>query len=125
MRKTKIAINGFGRIGRVTARFILDNPDLELVAINDLTDSKTLGHLFKYDSVHRAFNGTVSVSENNLVVNSKNIKVYSERDPENLPWKSLDIDVVIESTGFFRTEELANKHIIAGARRCAYKVIPA
>ena len=115
--RTKIAINGFGRIGRVTARFILENPNLELVAINDLTDAKTLGHLFKYDSVHGKWNGEVKTTDNSILIGEKEIKVLSERDPEKLPWKSLDIDIVIESTGFFRTEESANKHIIAGAKK--------
>jgi len=117
MKKTKIAINGFGRIGRVTARFILENSNLELVAINDLTDAKTLGHLFQYDSVHGKWKEKVTTNENSLFIGNKEIQVLSERDPEKLPWKSLGIDVVIESTGFFRTEESASKHLIAGAKK--------
>ena len=117
MKKTKIAINGFGRIGRVTARFILEKSNLELVAINDLTDAKTLGHLFQYDSVHGKWKEKVTTNENSLFIGNKEIQVLSERDPEKLPWKSLGIDVVIESTGFFRTEESASKHLIAGAKK--------
>lgn len=117
MSKIKVAINGFGRIGRVTARAILTRNDMELVAINDLTDAKTLAHLFKYDSVHRTFPGEVSTTENAIIINGKHVKVYAEKDPENIPWKNHDVDVVIESTGFFLTEESAGKHIKAGAKK--------
>lgn len=117
MSKKKIAINGFGRIGRITARALLNKSDFELVAINDLTDAKTLAHLFKYDSVHRAFNGEISANENAIIINGKEIKVYAERDPENIPWAKHEVDVVIESTGFFRTEKLASKHLKAGAKK--------
>jgi glyceraldehyde 3-phosphate dehydrogenase len=119
MSKIKVAINGFGRIGRVTLRaiFLRDlDQQIDVVAINDLTDVKTLAHLLKYDSVHGVFSN-VSYSENQLVVNGKTINVYSEKDPENLPWTDLGIDVVIESTGIFRTREKASKHLTAGAKR--------
>lgn len=117
MKKIRVAINGFGRIGRVSTRIMLERPDISIVAINDLTDTKTLAHLFKYDSVHRGFNGEVSAGENELVINGQSIKIYSEKDPANLPWGDLDIDVVIESTGVFRTKEAASKHITAGAKK--------
>lgn len=117
MSKIRVAINGFGRIGRVTARALFNQDKFELVAINDLTDAKTLAHLFKYDSVHRTFDGTVSSDEDSITINGTNIKVYAERDPENIPWGKHNVDVVVESTGFFRTEETAGKHIKAGAKK--------
>ncbi len=117
MTKIKVAINGFGRIGRVTARAILKREDLELVAINDLTDAKTLAHLFKYDSVHRTYEGEVSSTDNSIVIDGKNIRVYSEKDPSNISWKDHEVDVVVESTGYFRTGESAKKHITAGAKK--------
>src|ERR1700759_50318 len=113
----KIAINGFGRIGRVFLRHILDNPDVVVVAINDLTDTKTLAHLFKYDSVHRAFKGNVNFDEENLYINEHKIKVFSEKDPLTLPWKELDIDLVLESTGKFTSREGAAGHLKAGAKQ--------
>lgn len=113
----RIAINGFGRIGRVLTRLIQDNNNIELVAINDLTDTKTLAHLLKYDSVHGVFNGTIEHTTEALIINEKKITVYKERLPENLPWKDLNIDVVVECTGLFLTKELANKHIVAGAKK--------
>ena len=113
----KYAINGFGRIGRLVLRIAHDNPELDIVAVNDLTDAATLAHLFKYDSVHRIFDGDVSVDGDSLVVNGKRIKVFSEKDPSGLPWGDLGVDVVIESTGHFRTREGAGKHIEAGARK--------
>lgn len=113
----KIAINGFGRIGRIFLRNILLHSDIEVVAINDLTDTKTLAHLFKYDSVHRGFKGEVSSDENKLIINNKTIRVFKEADPLQLPWKELDIDLVIESTGKFITEEKASLHLQAGAKQ--------
>ncbi len=113
----KYAINGFGRIGRLVLRIAHDNPEFDIVAVNDLTDAATLAHLFKYDSVHRIFDGDVSVDGDSLVVNGKRIKVFSEKDPSGLPWGDLGVDVVIESTGHFRTREGAGKHIEAGARK--------
>ncbi len=113
----KIAINGFGRIGRIFLRNILLRPDIEVVAINDLTDTKTLAHLFKYDSVHRGFKGEVSLDESHLIINQKPIRVFKEADPRQLPWKELEIDLVIESTGKFTTEAKAAFHLQAGAKQ--------
>lgn len=118
----KIAINGFGRIGRLVFRQIFElglENKLNIVAINDLTSAKTLAHLLKYDSAQGRFKGTVTHTENSIVVNGKEIKVYAERDPQNLPWGELGIDVVVESTGFFTSKEGAEKHIIAGAKKVA------
>ncbi|WP_299289330.1 type I glyceraldehyde-3-phosphate dehydrogenase [uncultured Mucilaginibacter sp.] len=113
----KIAVNGFGRIGRVFLRNILRHPDIEVVAINDLADTKTLAHLFKYDSVHRGFKGEVKFDENRLIINNKSIRVFREADPLQLPWKALEIDLVIESTGKFITEAKAALHLQAGAKQ--------
>ncbi len=113
----KIAINGFGRIGRVTFRNIQRKSGLEVVAINDLTDAATLAHLLKYDSIHGRYDGEVSSEGEYLVVDGKKIRVYAERDPENLPWAELGVDIVIESTGIFRTRELMSKHVKAGAKK--------
>ncbi|MCP4522271.1 MAG: type I glyceraldehyde-3-phosphate dehydrogenase [Cytophagales bacterium] len=114
---TKVAINGFGRIGRLTFRALLSKEDIEVVAINDLTDTKTLAHLLKYDSAHGRFPGTVEVSEAGLVVNGKEIKVSAEREPAKLPWGELGIDIVLESTGFFVSQEGASGHLTAGAKK--------
>lgn len=113
----QIAINGFGRIGRNTLRNLLlrKNADTAVVAINDVADTATLAHLFKYDSVHGPYPGTVTTAEDGLVIDGQLIRTYSERSPENLPWKSLGIDAVIESTGKFLTEAAARQHLIAGA----------
>jgi glyceraldehyde 3-phosphate dehydrogenase len=113
-----VAINGFGRIGRNTLRNIINrNEQINVVAINDLADSKMLAHLFKYDSVHGSFDGEVHADNGYLIVNDKKIKVLSEKDPGNLPWKELDVDVVIESTGFFTSKEKAELHIKSGAKQ--------
>lgn len=117
MSKIRVAINGFGRIGRVFGRVALNSNEIELVAVNDLTDNHTLAHLFKYDSVHGKFNGDVSYSNEGLIINGKTIRVFEEKDPSNLPWGELGIDVVVESTGIFRTKETAGKHILAGAKK--------
>jgi glyceraldehyde 3-phosphate dehydrogenase len=117
MKPVRVAINGFGRIGRVTARLILQRTDIELVAVNDLTDTLTLAHLFKYDSVHGVFTGDVGHDEQHLLLGGRRIKAFAEKDPSVLPWKVLDIDVVIECTGHFLTRELASAHLKAGARR--------
>lgn len=119
MSKKKIAINGFGRIGRAAFKIILDKFDdqLEVVAINDLTDNKTLAHLLKYDSVYGQYNREISSDEEGITVDSKHYKVLAEKDPANLSWKDLEVDVVIESTGRFRTREDAGKHITAGAKK--------
>ncbi len=116
MSKIRVAINGFGRIGRVYFRIANNNPNIEIVAINDVTDTKTLAHLLKYDSVHRAFNGTIKAGKDFIEVNGKQIKITSSKDPETLPWKELNIDVVIESTGHF-LDLSAKKHITAGAKK--------
>ena len=113
----KIAINGFGRIGRITFRNMQRKNNMEVVAINDLTDATTLAHLLKYDSVHGRFDGEVHADGDFLVVNGKKIRVYAERDPENLPWGELGIDIVVESTGIFRNKEKMGKHIKAGAKK--------
>ncbi|NEN25188.1 type I glyceraldehyde-3-phosphate dehydrogenase [Cryomorpha ignava] len=114
----KIAINGFGRIGRLTFRELLTKSNVEVVAINDLTDAHTLAHLLKYDSNQGRFDGEVGYEgKDSLIVNGKKIKLFAERDPENLPWKELEIDVVAECTGIFRSTESAGKHLKAGAKR--------
>lgn len=113
----KVAINGFGRIGRLAFRYMFGSSEFEIVAINDLTDAKTLAHLLKYDSAQGRYDKEVSFNEAGIVVNGKQLKVYAEKDPANLPWKELGVDVVIESTGFFTTEEKAGLHIQAGAKK--------
>ena len=114
----KVGINGFGRIGRMAFRAIAkDFPSMEVVGINDLLDADYLAYMLKYDSVHGRFNGDVSVSGNNLVVNGKTIRLTAERDPANLKWGEIDVDIVLECTGFFLTEETCQKHIDAGAKK--------
>ena len=113
----RIAINGFGRIGRTFLRVALQQPSLQVVAINDLADAETLAHLFKYDSVHGPFAGSVEVENNHLLINGQAIQIFSEKNPENLPWEELAIDLVIESTGQFTTQKLANAHLLAGAKQ--------
>jgi len=114
----KVAINGFGRIGRPVLRRILKNhPDLDVVAINDLTDTKTLAHLLKHDSIYRNYDKEVSFTENSLIVGGKEIKVFAEKDPENLPWGKLGIDIVLECTGLFTDLKGAEKHIKVGAKQ--------
>jgi len=112
----KVAINGFGRIGRIFLRQSSGYKDFEVVAINDLTDSKTLAHLLKYDSVHGIFNAEVKATDNGITVNGKEIKILAVKDPEKLPWKDLGVDVVLESTGLFTDKASASKHITAGAK---------
>jgi len=113
----KIAINGFGRIGRTTLKILIEKKDMEIVAVNDLTDVKTLAHLLKYDSSYGIYNHEVNFKENELIIDGNNIKVLSENNPENLPWDKMEIDVVLECTGIFREFEGANKHIKAGAKK--------
>ena len=118
MNSTKLAINGFGRIGRVTFRNIIkQNSSNKVVAINDLASTETLAHLLKYDSVHGRFDGDISTTGNEIIVNGIHIPVYAERDPSNLPWTKHQVDIVLESTGLFRTEESAGKHLTAGAKK--------
>jgi glyceraldehyde 3-phosphate dehydrogenase len=114
---TKVAINGFGRIGRLVLRMGMKDPNLEFVAINDLVPSDNLAYLFKYDSTHGRYNGTVDSDKDNLIIDGKKVKCLSERDPAQLPWKALGVDYVIESTGLFTTREGATKHLTAGAKK--------
>ena len=113
----KVAINGFGRIGRLAFRYMHGSEDMEVVAINDLTNAETLAHLLKYDSAHGVYGKDVEAKDGALVVDGEEIKVFSEKNPADLPWKDLGVDVVIESTGVFRTEEGAGLHLEAGARK--------
>lgn len=117
MEKIRVAINGFGRIGRLSFRKLLEKENIEIVAINDLTDNATLAHLLKYDSVHGKFNGEVASDNESLTVNGTRINAYAERDPKKLPWKELNIDVVLESTGRFVDEAGAGQHLEAGAKK--------
>lgn len=113
----KVGINGFGRIGRLVFRQLVENSNFDVVGINDLTDPETLGVLLRYDSVHGKFKGTVEVTEDGLIVNGKEIKIYAEKDPANLPWKDLGAELIIESTGVFRNKEKASAHLKAGAKK--------
>lgn len=121
MEKIRIAINGFGRIGRNTARALFKRSDLlnqiEIVAINDITDNKTLAHLLKYDSVHGIFDGTIQATEEGIQINGITVKTYAEKNPELLPWKDLNIDIVIESTGLFLDRIKTSAHLTAGAKK--------
>lgn len=122
MGKIKVGINGFGRIGRLTYRALLTKQNVDVVAINDLTDANTLAHLLKYDSVHGKFPGTIIVEGDFLVVNGNKLRVIAERDPANLPWGTLGVEVVVESTGIFRNREKMGKHIAAGAKKVLLSV---
>jgi len=116
----RVGINGFGRIGRMIMRAAKKDArgaDIDFVAVNDLTDTNTLAHLYRYDSVHGAYSGTVEAKEDHLVIDGDEVKVLSERDPEKLPWKDLEVDIVFESTGIFRSREAASKHLAAGASK--------
>lgn len=113
----RVGINGFGRIGRNFFRASLGDPDIHVAGINDLTDSKTLSHLLAFDSVHGRFQGTVEAGNDHLLIDNQHIKVFAERDPKELPWKALEVDVVIESTGRFTDREGASRHLSAGAPR--------
>ncbi|SMB85429.1 glyceraldehyde-3-phosphate dehydrogenase (NAD+) [Desulfonispora thiosulfatigenes DSM 11270] len=115
--KVKVGINGFGRIGRNVYRAAFDNENIEIVAVNDLTDAKTLAHLLKFDSVHGRFPSKVEVKEDAIIVDGKEVKVLAEKDPANLPWKELGVDIVVESTGRFTSKEQSSKHIEAGAKK--------
>ncbi len=114
---TRIAINGFGRIGRPALKIALENPNLEIVAVNDLTDTRTLAHLLKYDSNYGIYPKKVEYDEGHIIIDGKKIKVFSQKDPELLPWKELNVDVVLECTGFFTTKEGSEKHLKAGAKK--------
>ncbi len=113
----RVSINGFGRIGRTMLRYALKEKGIDIVAINDLTDAKTLAHLFKYDSVHGVFPGRVECNDKELIINGKSIKIFSVKNPEELPWKQEKIDIVVESTGIFTSREKAEMHIRAGAKK--------
>jgi glyceraldehyde 3-phosphate dehydrogenase len=113
----KVAINGFGRIGRLVFREMVARGGFDIVAINDLTDAATLAHLLKYDSVHGRFKGTVQAKEGAIIVNGKEIKVFAEKSPANLPWKALGVELVIESTGVFTSKEKTMPHVEAGAKK--------
>jgi len=115
--KYKVAINGFGRIGRNFLRAGIDHKEFDIVAINDITSAETLAHLLKYDSVFGIFNKEIEVNENSISVDGKEIKVFAERDPENLPWKELGVDLAVEATGLFRKRDQAAKHLKAGAKK--------
>jgi glyceraldehyde 3-phosphate dehydrogenase len=112
----KVAINGFGRIGRLFFRASFSEPGIEVVAINDLTDPKTLAHLLKYDSVHGKFDKNISYTDNSIIVEGKTIKIFAEKDPSKLPWKELGVEYVAECTGIFRSKTDGDKHILAGAK---------
>lgn len=113
----KVGINGFGRIGRLVFRALIENPNVEVVKINDLTDNKTLAQLLRFDSVHGKFAGTVTSDDESITVNGQRIIASATRDPEQLGWGDLGVDIVVESTGVFRTQESAGKHITAGAKK--------
>lgn len=117
MATVRVAINGFGRIGRLVFRAGLNNPDIEFVCINDLVPADAIAYLLKYDSTHGRFKGSVEATDNGIVVNDKHIPCVSVRNPEELPWKEYNVDYVVECTGLFTTHEGASKHLIAGARR--------
>ena len=121
---TKIGINGFGRIGRNVFKLLVASSEFEVAAINDLTSPKTLAHLLKYDSVSGKFNGTVSATEDGIVVNGKEVKVLKEKDPAALPWGDLGVDMVLESTGVFTTKEACLKHVAGGAKKVLLSVPP-
>ncbi len=120
----KIGINGFGRIGRYFTRLAIKEQEIEIIAINDLADVPTLAHLFKYDSVHRQFEGRVSHDASHLILDNHPIKITNHKDPENIPWGEMGVDIVIESTGLFRTRELASKHIKGGAKKVILSAPP-
>ena len=124
MSKIKIGINGFGRIGRITFRAILKRSDVEVVAINDLLEIKHLAYLLKYDSVHGKLEDKIEATESALIVNGNSIRITSERDPSNINWGELDIDVVAECTGIFTTMEKAQAHIDAGAKKWLFQHPP-
>jgi len=117
MAKKRIAINGFGRIGRLTFRNLWSMDDVDVVAINDLTDNNTLAHLLKHDSAHGKWDHDISATDQNIIINGDRVAASSERDPSKLPWEEMKIDTVIEATGVFRTADKAKLHVDAGAKR--------
>jgi len=120
----RVAINGFGRIGRMVLKAGIDDPAVEFVAVNDLTDAKTLAHLLKHDSVHGRFNGIIDIKGKNIIVNGKEVQVLAEKEPKKLPWKKLKIDCVVESTGRFTNKEDCKQHIKAGAKKVLLSAPP-
>lgn len=124
MSSLKIGINGFGRIGRLVFRATVKRPNVEIVAINDLLDVNHLAYLLEYDSVHGRFDGTVEVKDGHLVVDGKTIRITAERDPNNLKWDEVGVDVVAECTGIFTTLETAQTHINAGSKKGGYSLAP-
>ncbi|MFM7155562.1 MAG: type I glyceraldehyde-3-phosphate dehydrogenase [Bacteroidota bacterium] len=124
MAKKRIAINGFGRIGRLTFRNLMKNPNVEVVAINDLTDNQTLAHLLKYDTMHGKFDGTVSADDTSITVNGNKIAGLAVKNPAELPWKDMGVDVVLECTGIFLDREKAGLHLQAGAKRVVLSAPP-
>ena len=124
MAKKRIAINGFGRIGRLTFRNLMKNPNVEVVAINDLTDNQTLAHLLKYDTMHGKFDGTVSADDTSITVNGIKIAGLAVKNPAELPWKDMGVDVVLECTGIFLDREKAGLHLQAGAKRVVLSAPP-
>ena len=118
MMAIRVAINGFGRIGRLVFRIMEEDPTFDVVAINDLTDSEQLAYLLKYDTNHRNYKvDEISFDNNNIIIGSRKVRVYSEMDPKNLPWKELNVDIVFECTGKFVDKEKAMSHIVAGAKK--------
>ena len=117
MAQTKVAINGFGRIGRLTFKYLWENPNVQIVAINDLTDNQSLAHLLRYDTAHGRYDKTVEAFENSLKIDGKEVAITAEKDPANLPWQTYEVDIVLESTGKFLKTEDAQKHIEAGAKK--------
>ncbi|MEO0006487.1 MAG: hypothetical protein RJA20_683, partial [Bacteroidota bacterium] len=124
MAKKRIAINGFGRIGRLTFRNLMKNPNVEVVAINDLTDNQTLAHLLKYDTMHGKFDGTISADDTSITVNGNKIAGLAVKNPAELPWKDMAVDVVLECTGIFLDREKAGLHLQAGAKRVVLSAPP-
>lgn len=122
MKQLKVAINGFGRIGRLTFRAMLSYENIEILALNDLTDAKTLAHLLKYDSIHGRYPGQISAEEDCIIVDGKKFRVYAEKDPSFLPWNELGADIVVESTGVFRNRQKLQKHLDAGAKKIVLTV---
>lgn len=124
MRNVRVAINGFGRIGRVLTRLLANDPSVDIVAINDLHEPEALRHLLKYDSVHRTFPGDVTLKGSSLTFGRQRVQLVSDADPEKLPWEALGVDLVIECTGKFKTKELAQKHLSAGAKKVIISAPP-
>lgn len=120
----KVGINGFGRIGRYFTRVALQNKNIEIVAINDLAPVKTLAHLLKYDSVHGRFQGTISTTDTDIIANGQSIRITSHKNPAEIPWKALGVDIVVESTGLFLTRETASAHLLAGAKKVVLSAPP-